>query len=266
MKCSECIVAAHPRAVLLGSNEHKVLVCGLADQVAGVAGTEAVMIRERAFYYDFGARQFQRAEKLLRITDPGKGEHTLAFKLRRGARLGNEICAKHVKPGIFSLRRRRVTRAAIADHENRLRARELRRKRRTQRPRRKDTAVSQPSGAIDDKHGKIFCERWVLKAVIHDDDIGATCFGELRATRAIARDNSWRNRREQQRLVADFARRMFCRIGKQRPALTAAIAARQEERLSADRLQNIAGSNRGRRFPGAPSVGLPMQITGILAR
>ena len=59
---------------------------------------------------------------------------------------------------------------------------------------------------------------------------------------------------QQQRLVADLGGRVPRRIDPHRPGERAAIAAAQEERRRARRLQQLADRNRGRRLAGAAEV------------
>ena len=93
---------------------------------------------------------------------------------------------------------------AVADHQQRVDALELRIERRAQRPGRKHHAVAdaaprhRPRAIVE-----IFCQRRILQAVVHHDDVGACASRGLRAGDAVARHDRRRGLREQQRLVAD---------------------------------------------------------------
>ena len=98
------------------------------------------------------------------------------------------------------------------DDDERLRLRDLRFQRRSQRTRRNDAAVADAAAAIDEQDREILGERRVLKPVVHDDDVRA---GEPRgfcARHAVARDDGRRKARQEQRLVTDGGGRMDSRI------------------------------------------------------
>ena len=145
-----------------------------------------------------------------------------------------------------------VRRGALADHDQRLRAIELRAERRAQRPGRNDPAVADAAPGIDHQHGKILGQRRVLEAVVHDDDAGAGRDRRLRALHAVARNDGRRGARQQQRLVADVGGAMLRRIDPHRAGEPPAIAAGEEHRPSRRRPASIARHRqRGRRLAGA---------------
>ena len=93
---------------------------------------------------------------------------------------------------------------AVADHQQRVGARELRIERRPQGSGRKHARIAEAAPSVDDRQGEILGERCILQAVVHDDDAGAGRARGLRASDAVARDDGRRHARQQQRLVADL--------------------------------------------------------------
>src|SRR5579862_4109917 len=84
--------------------------------------------------------------------------------------------------------------------------------------------------AVDNNDCKVFPQRWILKSVIHHDDIGATGAGCCCDGNAVARHNGGCKPRQQQRLVADLCCVMVGGIHQDRTAEPAAVAAAEEER------------------------------------
>ncbi len=90
--------------------------------------------------------------------------------------------------------------------------RELRINGRAQRTGGNDAPVADPAARVEHQHRKIFDERGIVEAVVHDD-----------AFDAIARHDGWRGAREQKRLVADIARAVASR--SQAPARSTKLSA-----------------------------------------
>jgi hypothetical protein len=67
-------------------------------------------------------------------------------------------------------------------------------------------------------------QRWILKAVIHDDDAGAAEPRRLRAGDAVPRHDGRGEAGEEERLVADIGGAMDRRIDLHRAGEPAAIA------------------------------------------
>ena len=110
-----------------------------------------------------------------------------------------------------------------------------------QRARRHDAAIAEAIGAVDHEQRQILDEARVLEAVIHDETIGAGLAGGARGGGAVARHPYRRGARQQQRLVADLARRVARRIDPDRTGRGAAIAAAQD-RAAAGRARSTAAS------------------------
>ena len=91
----------------------------------------------------------------------------------------------------------------------------------------------------------------ILQSVVHHDDVGAGELRQFRAGDAVARDDSGRKPRQQQRLVADVGGAMDRRIDPHRSGKPPAIAAAQKERPRMGGVQELRDRDRGRRLAGA---------------
>src|SRR5690606_2480571 len=114
-----------------------------------------------------------------------------------------------------------------------------------------DPAVAEAVGGIHHQQRKVLGEARVLKAVVEDQRLGPaldrrTCRGD-----AITSHPGGGYLRQQQRLVADGAMVVPCRIGPHGPALAPAIAAAQEVRLHTRLAEVKRQGDRHRRLAGA---------------
>ena len=142
----------------------------------------------------------------------------------------------------------RASAAALAKHDERVGMADLRRERRAQRPGREDEAVADPALRVDDDEGEILPERRILEAVVHDHDIGAELGEELRTGRAVDGDHGRRELRQEQRFVAHLLGGVNSDGNAKRPALPAAVAAREEARIELQLAANARHFERGRRL------------------
>ena len=93
------------------------------------------------------------------------------------------------------------------DDDHRLCAIKLQAERRPQRTSRDDVAVADAAAAVDDNDAEVLGKRGVLQAVVHHHDARAGELREFRAGDAVARHDGGREPCQQQRLIADVARR-----------------------------------------------------------
>ena len=141
--------ARHARTIFLGGQQRKAVVLGAHDQFGGLFGAEAVMIGKRLTPGDRDAGLGCGREKLVRITDAGEGEHLARFQLRDGRRVWLQVSMKDRQTmrggnGVAGTRR-------LADHQQRVGARDLHSERRPQGSCGKHARVAEAAPSIDDR-------------------------------------------------------------------------------------------------------------------
>ena len=189
------------------------------------------MVVERLAVDDRRAGCLERTEELLRIADPGIGEHARALDepgvggddVRAQDRQGAPRGAAHAVARALVL-----AASALADYRDRVGMDELGEQMRPQRPRRHGQPVADAAPRADHRDGEVLGELRVLEAVIHDDEIDPLTRQHPRAGDTVGRGDGRRARGEQERLVADIAARVARRIDDERHRRGPAIAARQE--------------------------------------
>ena len=204
---SSCGSPAMRIDVLFGGDEHQTLGLRPGNQIRRFRRRVTVVIGKAGSFGDIDAGRGERGKELFRIADTGKGQRLAAADRRDHAAIG-------LKPGVenresvparaLDHRRRAVGRT---DDDQRLGAVKLQAERRPQRAGRNNVAVADAAAAIDDNDAEVLGERGVLQAVVHHHDAGAGELREFRAGDAVARDDGGREPGQQQRLVADVARR-----------------------------------------------------------
>ena len=138
-----------------------------------------------------------------------------------------------------------------ADNDDCVSEFDLRFERRPQRTRREYAAIADAAAAIDQQDSKVFGQRRILKAVVHNDHGRSVPPRGFGSCHAITRYDGWRKPRQQQRLVAHGGGRMPRRIDPHRPGQASAIAARQEIRTFVRGEEEASDLERCRRFAGA---------------
>ena len=111
---------------------------------AASSAREAVMIGKRAPLRHGDAGLRRGGKKLLRIADAGKGQHLAPLQRRRGARIGHQPAMQTGKPARAGGGDDVAGAAALAHHQQRVGARELRVERRAQRPGGKHAPLPMP--------------------------------------------------------------------------------------------------------------------------
>ena len=223
----------------------------LFEELAHLRCPVGMMIGKAAPARDHHAGGLKRREELFRPPDAGEGKHAPALQARGGVGLGPERRPQHRFAARRGGARDRRAGVAVADEDERVGERPLRRKRRPQRSARQAEPVADPRLAVDDGERQILAQRRVLQAVVHDDDAGAARSAEARAGGPVARDHGRRHPGEEQRLVADIGRAVPGRVDQNRAGEPAAIAAAEEGGRGAELLQHAREGERGRRLAGA---------------
>ena len=175
----------HAREILFGRHQDQALAVGSLAQRLRLAARVAMMVGEAP---GRGDRDAGRRAAWRRISPDRRCRRRRARGLPPSAAMNAGI---RREPRAED-RQRRAARfvrdvgcaAAVADHDQRLRAIELRAERRAQRPGRDHAAVADAAPRIDHEDGEILGQRRVLEAVVHDDDARA---GRDRRLRALAR-------------------------------------------------------------------------------
>ena len=119
------------------------------------------------------------------------------------------------------------------------------------RAERKNAAGTESRPAVDDDEAEILRERWILKAVIHDDRIGGQRFEEPCSGGPVPAHGRGRRRGQQQRLVAHARGIVDADVDRMRAALASAIAAREKGRAAARLAKQGGELQRNRRLARA---------------
>ncbi len=184
----------------------------------------------------------QRVGEFRRPANPREGEHPRARDARRDGGVGREPRGES-GPG-----QRFAQSPALADHDNEVGRRQLRRQRRAQRPGGRAKAIASAVIRVDDENGEVRVEAPAMQPVVQNQHAGAERLREARRRRAVGADDGWRHARQQQGFVSDIARVVAGRIDDERGGapVPAAMAARQKKGALAPFQQHRAERQRRR--------------------
>ena len=181
-----------------------------------------MMIGKPAKARHLGADFVQGSGEFRRASDPGEGEHPRARDARRGGG------ARREPRGESGLGQWFAQPPALANHDNQLRRRQLRRQWRPQWPGGRTKAVASAIIRVDDEDGEVRVEAPAVQPVVQNQRAGAEPSREARRRRAVGADDGRRHARQQQGFVSDIARVVAGRIDDERRGapVPASMAAR----------------------------------------
>ena len=206
-------LARHARQILFGRHQHEAVALGRMISSAASSARVAVVIGKR-----LALATAMPASAASRKTCPDRRCRRRPAPARRRAPRRSRVghAAGRETPASRARGRDDVAGARhLADHQQRVGARELRVERRPQRPGGKHPAVADAAPAVDHRDREILGQRRILQAVVHDDDAGAG------SSRGLARPRRGRApRRSARRAPAAAARRRLPRRDRhgRRPA------------------------------------------------
>src|SRR5262245_8461771 len=234
----------------------------LGEEIESVGSAEAMMVGKArpARYLDAGGGE--RCEKFFRIGNACEGQHLASTNGVDDGPIRFEPAVEKRNPAALGTLDDACSAVRRSDHDQRLRAIKLQIQRSTQRSSRNDAAIADAAAAVDENKAQVLGERWILKAIIHNDDAcsGGTC--ECRSSDAVARAHGRGKPRQENRFTADIGSPVQRRIDAHRTGQATAIAAAQKDRHSWAAWRSWPTASAAGVLPAPPTVRLPKQITG----
>ncbi|HEX8808084.1 MAG TPA: hypothetical protein VF760_03725, partial [Xanthobacteraceae bacterium] len=196
--------ADQPSEIFLGCQQHQIIGLRLGEEVKSFGCAEAMVIGKGRPVRYLDASGVECCEKFFRIGNAREGQNLASANRVDDGPIRFEPAAKKGDLAPLGVLDDACGAVCRSDHDQRLCASELQLQRSAQRSSRNDAAIADAAAAVDEDETQVLRQRRILKTIIHHDDARSGGTREGCSGDAIARDDGWREARQQNRFVTDI--------------------------------------------------------------